>query len=107
VGLFSKRWTWDRLQKHKEACVARALASHDVQAVLHRRNLSEQDLRDFYMRMSDAGTEPEQREAAIQNATLLERYWQSIREARGRLDASQVQMFVRWIRTNPLATVPQ
>jgi hypothetical protein len=107
VALFAKRWTWERLQKHMEACVSRALDLDEVQGVLRRRGLSENDLRGFYMRMSDAGTSPDQREAAITNPTLLERYCQTVREAKGRLSPDALAMFARWVRTDPLATVPQ
>jgi hypothetical protein len=107
VGLFGNKWSWEKLQKHKEICVAKALTRADVKDVMFRRKVADDDLREFYVRLSEAGTEPEQREIACLNATLLDRYWQAVREGQGRIAPAQLEMFAHWIRTNPASTVPQ
>jgi hypothetical protein len=107
VGLFGNRWNRDRLQKHQEACVAKSLGRPEVQAILRRRKLSELDVREFLTRMADAGTEPEQREAAVENVVLLERYWQAVREGRGTPSPTDVAMFARWVSTSPRSETPQ
>ena len=65
-----ERWSWGRLQRHRDLCIAHALCSPYVRAVLRRWGRGESDLRELYMRMSDAGMRPDRREAAVANPDL-------------------------------------
>ena len=52
--------------------IANALSLSDVQEVLHRRELSKQDLEAFYKRVEISSFPPWVREAAICNARMLD-----------------------------------
>jgi hypothetical protein len=98
-------WSWGRLQRHQDLCVAHALCSPHVRAALRRWGRGERDLRDFYMRMSDAGMRPDRREAALADVAVLERYWQEEGGRGGRRGRRLPDGLLRWVCGGP-ATAP-